>query len=298
MYPQLNPSMNEKSSEERILYFGYGSNLDKDDWKRWCERNGHDPNGLKEIGPAWIDGYQLIFDYYSNGRKGGAANIKETSIPGRATAGALFEVDNLTLLALDQKEGHPHSKYYQRSKVKVSMKDGIKLDAVTYIHHAVEDNFYPPTREYENLIRKNLLRLGLSTKSLDNALENKFRPNIDHIFVYGTLLSNNSRNDILSDDCEFIANGTVSGDLYRIHDYPGLIAGDGNVSGEIYRIQNPEKLIDYLDMIEGVNRDPPLFNRVILQVETDKGKIWSYSYQYADTVKGLEKINSGKWNAC
>ena len=50
------------------LYFGYGSNLDKDDWTKWCEARGKDPSGLEEIGPAWLDEYQLVFDYYSKSR--------------------------------------------------------------------------------------------------------------------------------------------------------------------------------------------------------------------------------------
>ena len=57
------------------LYFGYGSNLDWDDWKRFCMERGADPHGLMEREPAWLLGHHLKFHYYSSGRGGGAADV-------------------------------------------------------------------------------------------------------------------------------------------------------------------------------------------------------------------------------
>ena len=57
--------MNKNTDSERILYFGYGSKLDKEDWTKWCNKKGYDPSGLKEICHAWIDGFNLSFDYFS-----------------------------------------------------------------------------------------------------------------------------------------------------------------------------------------------------------------------------------------
>ena len=72
--------MKENFDREPLLYFGYGSNLDYEDWTKWCNDRDENPSGLKEIGPAWLDGYQLIFDYYSSSRGCGAANlIKDSS---------------------------------------------------------------------------------------------------------------------------------------------------------------------------------------------------------------------------
>ena len=45
-------------------------------------------DGLKEIGPAWIDDY-LTFDYYSGLREAGAANLKLLA-SGRAATQALY----------------------------------------------------------------------------------------------------------------------------------------------------------------------------------------------------------------
>ena len=57
------------------LYFGYGSNLDWDDWVTFCRKHGANPNGLKEREPAWLVGHHLTFHYYSSGREGGAADV-------------------------------------------------------------------------------------------------------------------------------------------------------------------------------------------------------------------------------
>ena len=39
------------------LYFGYGSNLDWDDWVQYCDKKGENPNGLNEREPAWLVGH-------------------------------------------------------------------------------------------------------------------------------------------------------------------------------------------------------------------------------------------------
>ena len=41
--------MTDNSNEEMMYYFGYGSNLDFDDWSKWCKKRGKNPDGLKEI---------------------------------------------------------------------------------------------------------------------------------------------------------------------------------------------------------------------------------------------------------
>ena len=116
--------MSEEMPLEPMLYFGYGSNLDHADWTKWCHRKGRNPDGLKEIGPAWIDEYYLTFDYYSSTREAGAANLKLLASGRAATPGALFEIDADTLASLDRKEGHPNPKYYQRIIVTAYTPDG------------------------------------------------------------------------------------------------------------------------------------------------------------------------------
>ena len=53
---------------EVVLYFAYGSNLDFDDWSRWCKQKQKDPSGLVELEPAFLPDYELRFHYYSGSR--------------------------------------------------------------------------------------------------------------------------------------------------------------------------------------------------------------------------------------
>ena len=287
--------MSEEMPLEPMLYFGYGSNLDHVDWTKWCHRKGRNPDGLKEIGPAWLDEYYLTFDYYSSTREAGAANLKLLASGRAATPGALFEIDEDTLASLDRKEGHPNPKYYQRKIVTAYTPDGKAHQAYTYIHYAKEDNFHPPSQEYENLIRNGLERLDLTTDWLDSALDHSMSTRFEYVFVYGTLMEGMSRHSEMQDGCTLVCEVTVQGNLYHISDYPGLVAGNGTVQGELYRASDMFQIIQRLDWIEGAGGTDPLFNRVIQQVNTERGKVWAYTYHYAKSTDSFDKIVSGNW---
>ena len=289
--------MEENNQIEPMLYFGYGSNLDNADWTKWCHKRGRNPDGLKEIGPAWIDGYYLTFDYYSAfSRKCGAANLKWLA-PGRAaTPGALFKIDKETLDNLDIKEGHPNPKYYQREIVTAYTADGQAHQAYTYIHYASEDNFYPTSNEYEGFIRNGLERLDLTTDWLDSALKNVLEAKFDLVFVYGTLMEGMHRHSEMQ-GCTLVCEGTVQGELYQISDYPGLVKGNGTVKGELYRAADMFQIIQRLDWIECAGGSDPLFNRVIQEVTTEQGKFWAYTYHYAKPTDSFERIISGDWSS-
>ena len=287
--------MSEEMPLEPMLYFGYGSNLDHVDWTKWCHRKGRNPDGLKEIGPAWLDEYYLTFDYYSSTREAGAANLKLLASGRAATPGALFEIDADTLASLDRKECHPNPKYYQRKIVTAYTPDGKAHQAYTYIHYAKEDNFHPPSQEYENLIRNGLERLDLTTDWLDSALDHSMSARFEYVFVYGTLMEGMSRHSEMQDGCTLVCEGTVQGNLYHISDYPGLVAGNGTVQGELYRASDMFQIIQRLDWIEGAGGTDPLFNRVIQQVNTERGKVWAYTYHYAKSTDSFDKIVSGNW---
>ena len=57
------------------------------------------------------------------------------------------------------------------------------------------------------------------------------------------------------------------------------------------------QLIQRLDWIEQATGDNPLFKRVILQVDTELGPVWAYTYHYAESVESCEKIDSGNWKS-
>ena len=112
------------------LYFGYGSNLDWNDWVQHCEKKGAHPDGLNEREPAWLVGHHLKFHYHSSGRKGGAADVVPIN-EYHATPGALFDVDECAWSTLVAKEGAPS--YYEEKNVLVIGSDGQLHEAVTFV---------------------------------------------------------------------------------------------------------------------------------------------------------------------
>ena len=109
------------TGSDSTLYFGYGSNLDADDWNIWCEEKKLDPSGVKEIGPCWLPDHRLKFHYRSFRREGGAADVVPAGC-GHAVPGVLFELNDRALANMDRKEGHPNT--YQRTMVDVLLPDG------------------------------------------------------------------------------------------------------------------------------------------------------------------------------
>ena len=72
-------------------HFGYGSNLDLDDWKKWCDDYGRKSNEMQvEPGIFFLPDYELDFHYESGSRGGGALDVVER--PGHVVAGKLFKV--------------------------------------------------------------------------------------------------------------------------------------------------------------------------------------------------------------
>ena len=77
-------------------------------------------------------------------------------------------------------------------------------------------------------------------------------PSPQLVFVYGTLRRGGSNHFRLA-GAEFIAAGTITGRMYRIDWYPGLVldeAGD-EIHGEVYSV-TPEQL-STLDVFEGLS---------------------------------------------
>ena len=149
-------------------YFGYGSNLDEEDWIRFCVKRGFDSSGMVEIGVAFLVGYEMKFHYFSKSRNGGAADVVRSD-SNSEVPGVLFNLNEEAWRAMDTKEGHPN--YYQRKQVTVRTSEG-DIDAITYVVVAdkIREDYQQPTSEYEALIRNGLLRRGLPTTALDRAL--------------------------------------------------------------------------------------------------------------------------------
>ena len=284
---------------DKTLYFGYGSNLDHKDWSEWCDERGYDPSGLVEIGPAWLPEYQMMFHYYSHGRGGGAADVVHVG-PGFTVPGALFEMDEEALVAMDRKEGHPN--YYERKTVHVCLADGRIVEALTYtvVERKILEEHQPPTEEYTNLISDGLERLGLPTYFLEAAATNRsLSDGLPQLFTYGTLMQGESRSAALNaHPHRMLGSARVVGKLVDLGDFPGLIPqGTSIVHGEFYFIEDIAKLIGYLDRIEGFygyGREESLFVRTIIEVEIGGSRQWAWTYAY--NGEGGTEIPSGNWH--
>ena len=284
------------------LYFGYGSNLDWDDWKSWCEKKNLRYDGLVEISPCWLPNYSLKFHYFSDGRKGGAADVVETG-RGHAVPGVLFRMNDVTLEVMDRKEG-TEVEAYERRNIKVILPNGTFVDAMTYCvtQKSREERFIQPTNTYSNLIKQGLEKRKLPIGELKNAIED-FSPSypIEKVFVYGTLMHGEIRNPtLMSSSIGEPQPATSRGVMLNLGDYPGMIAGDeGIIQGEVYQIDQVYPTLQTLDAIEGFyGYDSPhsLFTRTIVQIDSEHGPEWAWTYVY-NQQEGEEftKVDSGDW---
>jgi len=70
---------------DRVLIFAYGSNMNPEDVSNWLKGSDYDPqrisklieNLIKSAKVGVLEGYELVWNYYSSTRGGGAVNIQE-----------------------------------------------------------------------------------------------------------------------------------------------------------------------------------------------------------------------------
>ena len=288
-------------------HFGYGSNLDLDDWKKWCDARGRKSSEMQaEPGIFFLPDYELDFHYYSGCRGGGALDVVE--LPGHVVAGKLFKVTGDGWGSLDEKEGVPN--YYERKQVEVLSENGEQRTAITYVvtQDKVEENHVPPAPGYIEIVERAYDHYGI-TKSHPWAKEQLAasgkgkvtKSAVDHLFIYGTLRDGEERSEILSKfSSKVYKDCKIRGRLIDLPEgYPGLISGDGTVVGEIHHtpnIQNALKDEKYgLDMIEwfeGYGEDGSLFHRVL----THSNDTPCWTYVYAGSPDDGPVIESGDWS--
>ena len=282
-----------------MMYFGYGSNLDWKDWKGFCERNGRSPDGFTEIEPAWILGHNMKFHYHSSGRNGGAADVVPLNHY-HATPGALFELDEDTWQTMNMKEG-TRGGYYKPKEVLVVRQSGEICTALTYVvcEDKIKQHYTEPSAEYEELIRQGLLNRKLPDTGLDHSMDGCWeRPVIEHLFVYGTLMSGEVRHGELSPYVESRVNGSAKGVLYDLDDYPGMKIGEGLVHGELIKMNDVESCLTDMDSIEGFygyESKNSLYKRTIVLIQTNDGAKWAWTYLYSGHVEENNRIKSGRW---
>ncbi len=129
-------------SENKILYFAYGSNLNHEQMKQRCPES-------EFVGRAMLKNYKLIYDGYGPHRHGAVANI----VPqvGGTVWGGLFELSQNDLKKLDKFEGYPN--VYDRKEVSL---ENDKNDTVAgvFIYYKKLEAIGLPSQEYQDIIIK------------------------------------------------------------------------------------------------------------------------------------------------
>src|SRR6185437_5400829 len=122
---------------------------------------------------------------------------------------------------------------------------------------------------------------------------------MSYLFVYGTLLQKGNKFAVfLNENSRFYGKGRVSGKLYDIGDYPGLILQPGSqqfVYGNIYEMAQPETTLRMLDDYESFGEDHPQpneFIRVLTAIESKSEVLDCWVYLYNLAVDGLQNIVS------
>jgi gamma-glutamylcyclotransferase (GGCT)/AIG2-like uncharacterized protein YtfP len=279
-------------------YFGYGSNLDRQDWQRFCERHGFAADSLRPVGPAWLPDHELVFHYFSTGRGGGALDVRPAI--GKAASGWLFAPTEQGWAALDRKENVGNA--YGRIACTVIDAGGNEIAAETYkvLPHRTA-GFTPPTEAYLAICRRGRNELGMSAADLDAAAIGRPVPGHDSLFVYGTLMRGEIRFHYIRKAAPTaILLASTAGRLHDHGEYPGMsLPGEGRVHGELVRLDSMSGALPILDEVErfaGFGRSDNLYRRALVAVDTGNGatpeRAWTYVMQQADAGPAIE---SGDW---
>ena len=119
--------------------FAFGSNMNLADLRRWLRERALPDEGLLRAEPATLAGFRLIWNYRSQLRDGGAANLEEA--PGVDLPGVAIAVHEAMLGYIDTKEGHPN-RYRRVRPHPVELDGGRSVDA--WVYRVTEAFLQPP----------------------------------------------------------------------------------------------------------------------------------------------------------
>lgn len=281
------------------LYFGYGSNLNAGDWRRWCEERGDGDlaDRLRHVGPATLPDRRLGFTRHSSVRGGGVLDVVPAR--GHVVEGEVFEADEAVQDLLDAKEGAPWA--YRRIPVTVFRDDGQAVEAFTYeVPPDRRLRHVDPAPGYLDIVLDGYENHGIPVTTLRAAAAGKAAESaVQAFFVYGTLMRGESRFPAIHRHriCGALL-ADAPGRLVSLGSWPGLVEGEGCVHGELLRVANVTGAVEDLDFIEGFRgfgANGSLFVRILIDVHVGDGRIrrcWSYRYAGSD---GGEPIAGGDW---
>jgi gamma-glutamylcyclotransferase (GGCT)/AIG2-like uncharacterized protein YtfP len=292
------------------VYFAYGSNLDWQNWSEFCARHDADPHCMKVIGPAQLPDVELVFNYRSVLREGGALNIRPRK--GQVVNGVLFEVNERGWEVLDLKESVAAG-CYARTKSVAIMRDGETTPVVTYVvTPARTEGFVAPSDEYTGIVLRGLSSHGLTSCQYDKSARGlRPEPEVEGVFVYGTLMRDESRSDAIQKHAPSqILHGRARGRLHEsAADYPMLdlgrsngadaATGDDVVHGEFVHFPDVAPALETLDAVEefcGYTSEHNEYLRTLVDVDTGEAlprRAWTYVA--ANRAAIGRRIDSGCW---
>ena len=289
-----------------LLYFAYGSNLNASDLNRWCEEKGHIYPLGEKVANAYLPDTSLIVNYSSSFRRGGILNIKYQLW--QTTPGALFCVLPGGWNVLDAKGDTEHM--YKHLNIVALTDDGREHVAVAYQIDASKTSrtFVPPHPDYLRIVREGMAAHQINERMLASVTEGK-EPDfyIEHLFVYGTLMSGCPRHYLLAAwaDLDSLVEAQTPGLLYNSwKGFPCMIpdvTGRQIVNGELYTLKDPKKAFEVLDIVETARRyatTGAFFRRAIIQARRADGEpclAWTYFVDMS--VEVMPRIPSGSWRA-
>lgn len=127
---------------------------------------------------------------------------------------------------------------------------------------------------------------------------------IDHLFVFGTLLSgyDHPMSRLLAQRATLLGEARCTGQLFLVRHYPGMVTSTDpadQVFGELYRLDDAGELLARLDDYEGCGPDdakPYEFVRERIVVATADGStVQAWTYLYNRSVAELPRIASGRF---
>lgn len=123
--------------------------------------------------------------------------------------------------------------------------------------------------------------------------------NTQPVFVYGTLRKGGS-NHFRMAGTDFVAEGKISGRMYKIDWYPALLCGGETfVKGEFYRVS--DATLRALDQFEGITSDaaePREYRRVKIPVKLSNGETEeAWVWEWAGDVDAALLLDGEDWLA-
>lgn len=147
--------------------FAYGSNMSLNHLRGWLRRRGVQGRILRHE-PAVLEGHELVWDYYSNSRRSGAANIRPQ--PGSVVHGLAILVEPAVLRGIDTKEGHSDQRFYVRGPNPKNVQlllSGQTVSTWVYISSNRQKRPQWPRRGYRNLLVRAARRYGFPERYIN-----------------------------------------------------------------------------------------------------------------------------------